>query len=76
MYIQIWSEQKHPKPKSSSQILTTKEYFEREKEVINNVSGKAISNVSHSFNHKLIQNINEFKFCFIKIESRPGKRKS
>jgi len=44
MYIQIWSEQKHPKPKSSSQILTTKEYFEREKEVINNVSGKAISN--------------------------------
>lgn len=43
MYIQVWSEQKHPKA-SSSQILSTKEYFEREKEIINNISGKAISN--------------------------------
>lgn len=44
LYIQIWSEQKHPKPKKQSQILSTKEYFNREKETINNVSGKTISN--------------------------------
>jgi len=44
LYIQIWSEQKHPKPKKSSQILSTKEYFDREKEVVNHISGKAISN--------------------------------
>jgi len=47
LYIQVWSEQKHPKPKKSSQILSTKEYFEREKEMsqATNISGKSISNV-------------------------------
>ena len=31
-YIQIWGEQKHPKPEIMKNALLTKEYFEREKE--------------------------------------------
>jgi len=31
-YIQIWGEQKHPKPDVMNSAISTKEYFEREKE--------------------------------------------
>lgn len=43
LYIQVWSEQKHP-PKKLKDVLTTVEYFKREQEIQKNVSGKTISN--------------------------------
>lgn len=32
-YIQVWGEQKHPKPEAMNTKISTKEYFEREKEI-------------------------------------------
>lgn len=45
LYIQIWSEQKHPKPDPTAMNISTKEYFDRQKEInnnLNNVMGKEI----------------------------------
>ncbi len=46
LFIQIWAEQKHPKPDPAAQKISTKEYFEREKEISsrNLVMGKEILN--------------------------------
>ena len=45
MYIQIWSEQKHAKPDPVASKISTKEYFDRQKEMSSNlIIGKEIIN--------------------------------
>ncbi|CAF0775063.1 unnamed protein product [Brachionus calyciflorus] len=45
LYIQIWSEQKHAKPDPVASKITTKEYFDREKELKTTcISGKVVIN--------------------------------
>lgn len=45
LYIQIWSEQKHAKPDPKASKISTKEYFHREKELVNTaVTGKVVIN--------------------------------
>jgi hypothetical protein len=54
MFIQIWGEQKHPDPSKMYSKITTKEYFEKEKEnAESNLTGKMKLQVKHfySFNN-------------------------
>ena len=41
MFVQIWGEQKHPDPSKADMSMTTKEYFDKEKEKAeSNLAGK------------------------------------
>jgi hypothetical protein len=60
LYIQIWADQKTPKIDLSSAKITTKEYFEREKEMSNRnmVMGKdVLNNVKSSKKRAIVENL-------------------
>jgi hypothetical protein len=45
LFIQVWTDQKNVKPNPATANISTKEYFEREKQQTNLISGKAINDV-------------------------------
>ena len=49
LFIQVWTDQKNVKPNPSTANITTKEFFEREKQQTNLISGKAINDVKLFF---------------------------
>ena len=49
LFIQVWTDQKNVKPNPSTANITTKEFFEREKQQTNLISGKAINDVNLFF---------------------------
>lgn len=57
-FVQVWGEQKHPKPDAMNKSLSTKEYFDKEKELHGN------SAVAGTINKVILQN--EFlSFLFV-----------
>jgi len=90
LYVQVWSEQKHPPKNSKKEVtMSTVEYFKREQEIQQNISGKTISNkvdpekqslrseieILKSKNMKLGNSLNMVnKLCFVaKDRAIPGQ---